>query len=200
MQLTNALAVVASLASAVSASSIPAHIYNRQNGTAPRNFKVQVVNINSTIHLQHFQANSGSILVGLPNQGAACDNTPDQPTEQEATFTLDPDSTLFLYTGQEEPQQTFADRSGMGQGKFGYTTGAQPAPRNGERAGWAIDAAGYLTLQGAGFIACPNSIDGAWVIWVDAGKPNPAGYTNCIPIAARTVEIPKPVGCEYTSN
>ncbi|KAK2038962.1 cell wall protein PhiA [Colletotrichum somersetense] len=195
MQFTNALAVAATLAAAVSGATIPSHIEARDNGTVPSFFKLQVDAINTPINLKHFQAANNSVFVGLPKQGALCSD----PTENEATFFVDAqDGRLNLYSGTAVPQVMFADRSGMGQGKFGYTTGVQPPPSNAEQTGWVGNEAGDLTLSGANFIACPNSIDGAWSIWVDAGVTNPAGNTGCVPISARLVAIPKPVGCDYT--
>ena len=84
-----------------------------------------------------------------------------------------------------------------GQGKIGYTTGAQPGPRNGERTGWSIKN-GHLQFAGNNLIACPNSIDGAWSIWAPAGIANPAGNENCVGIAARVEEVSNPNGCLYT--
>lgn len=85
-----------------------------------------------------------------------------------------------------------------GQGKIGYTTGAQPPPRNSERQGWAIDSQNHLQFQGKDLIACPNSIDGAWSIWADAGVANPAGNTDCVGIAARVEDVTNPNSCVYT--
>jgi len=85
----------------------------------------------------------------------------------------------------------------LGQGKIGYTTGAQPAPRNSERLGWSI-VEGSLVFDGSGLIACPNSIDGAWSIWASAGIANPAGNSECVSIGARVIEDAEPVGCRYT--
>ncbi|KAK2048606.1 cell wall protein PhiA [Colletotrichum somersetense] len=203
MQFTNALAVAATLASAVSGATIPSHINERDtaNGTAPPFFKLQVVAVTTPIHQQAFQAAHSSIWVGLPKQNATCNNTPDEPTENEATFYLDPqDGGLYLYGASATPQETYADRSGFGQGRFSYTTGAQPAPRNAERSGWVVDEAGYLTLNGSSFLACPNTIEGSYVIWVNAGDTTPGDSPNCMAIAARTVAIPKPLGCQYTPN
>lgn len=85
----------------------------------------------------------------------------------------------------------------IGQGKIGYTTGAQPAPKNAERKGWT-QKDGHLQFGGNDLIACPNSIDGAWSIWASAGVSNPAGNTDCVGIAARVEETAKPNGCSYT--
>lgn len=84
-----------------------------------------------------------------------------------------------------------------GQGKIGYTTGAQPAPKNAERMGWATKD-GHLQFAGNDLIACPNSIDGAWSIWADAGVANPAGNSDCVGIAARVESTSNPNGCLYT--
>lgn len=85
-----------------------------------------------------------------------------------------------------------------GQGKIGYTTGAQPAPKNSERTGWAINEDNHLQFAGSDLIACPNSIDGAWSIWASAGVANPAGNKDCTGIAARVEETKNPNGCKYT--
>ncbi|KAF3353832.1 hypothetical protein VdG1_04561 [Verticillium dahliae VDG1] len=116
-----------------------------------------------------------------------------------ATFYLNDDGGLYLYSTSATPQQLYADRSGMGQGNLGYTTGAQPPPRNGERTGWVLDEVGDLTLNGAGFIACPNSIDGAWSLWVSAGVNQPGGNEGCLSISARATEVKNPDSCVYTS-
>ena len=87
---------------------------------------------------------------------------------------------------------------GTGQGKLGYTTGAQPGPRNGERETFAVDDNDNLTFNGAGFIACPNAIDGAWSVWVNAGVANPGGNKDCLGFTARAVENEDPNSCVYT--
>lgn len=87
----------------------------------------------------------------------------------------------------------------IGQGKFGYTTGTEPPPRNAEEAGWVLDEANDLTLNGTGLIACPNSIDGAWSVWVAAGVDQPAGNSDCLGFSARAVQIDEPTKCLYTS-
>lgn len=87
----------------------------------------------------------------------------------------------------------------MGQGKLGYTTGAQPAPKNAERVGWNVKD-GELMFNDAGLIACPNSIDGAWSVWVGVGIDNPAGNSNCTAFGAKVVEVAagNEVSCLYT--
>ncbi|KAH6651969.1 hypothetical protein BKA67DRAFT_343142 [Truncatella angustata] len=153
----------------------------------------------SPVHFAQFDAALSSVFLNLPSQNATCDDGTQPTTADYATFTLSEDGELYLYAASATPQQLYADRSGMGQGKFGYTTGAQPAPRNGERTTFAIDQYGDLTLNGSGFIACPNSIDGAWSVWADAGVANPAGNSDCLGISVRAVEIAgTPNSCVYT--
>lgn len=82
---------------------------------------------------------------------------------------------------------------------IGYTTGAQPTPRNGERKGWAVKD-NHLQFDGSSPIACPNSIDGAWSIWASAGVNNPAGNENCVGINARVIPTSNPNGCRYTEQ
>jgi len=95
-----------------------------------------------------------------------------------------------------DPQISSTNYS-IGQGVIGYTTGAQPAPKNGERKGWAVKNE-HLQFDGKDLIACPNSIDGAWSIWASAGVANPGGNKNCVGIAARVEYTKNPNGCVYT--
>ncbi|KAI0869893.1 hypothetical protein GGS24DRAFT_136696 [Hypoxylon argillaceum] len=153
----------------------------------------------SPIHFAQFGAALSSIFLDLPAQNATCDDGSKPTTANYATFTLSEDGGLYLYAASATPQQLFVDRSGMGQGKLGYTTGAQPAPKNGERTAFTIDEAGDLSFNGAGFIACPNSIDGAWSVWVDAGVAEPAGNSGCLGLSARATKIADAANsCLYT--
>ncbi|KAK7414268.1 hypothetical protein QQX98_006865 [Neonectria punicea] len=163
-------------------------------GATPAAFNLLALRSASEIHFSSFQANGGNIFLQLPDQGASCDSASDN----SATFTIGDDGGLYLYSNSNPPQQLYADRSGMGQGKLGYITGAQSPPRNGELTGWTIDEAGNLTLDGASFIACPNSIEGAWAVWVSAGVAQPAGNEGCLGLSARVVENTEPNACLYT--
>ncbi|KAI1100032.1 cell wall protein PhiA [Jackrogersella minutella] len=149
----------------------------------------------SEVHDAPFEAAKSSIFAKLPNQNATC-----QGGSADAAIFYLQDGALFLNSPSSTPQQLFADRSGMGQGKFGYTTaGSESAPTNSERTGFQLDESNDLTLNGAGFIACPNSIDGAWSVWVSAGVEQPAGNTGCVGISARAVQADAPITCTYTS-
>ncbi|GFF52404.1 cell wall protein phiA [Aspergillus lentulus] len=163
--------------------------------SAPTNkyFGVVAIHSGSAVQYQPFSAAKSSIFAGLNSQNASCD----RPDEKSATFYIQ-DGALYLYAASATPQEVFVDRSGMGQGKIGYTTGAQPAPKNSERQGWAIDEQNHLQFQGKDLIACPNSIDGAWSIWADAGVANPAGNKDCVGIAARVEDVANPNSCVYT--
>ncbi|KAI0886439.1 cell wall protein PhiA [Annulohypoxylon maeteangense] len=156
-------------------------------------FSLMALRSASEVHFAGFKAAKSSIFLNLPSQGASCD----AGDAETATFYLK-DGGLYLYAASATPQQLYADRSGMGQGKLGYTTGAQPAPTNAERTGFALDENNNLTLDGASFLACPNSIDGAWSVWVSAGVEQPAGNQGCLGISARAVNAPNPNGCVYT--
>lgn len=184
-------------------------------------FQLMALRSGSDIHFAGFNAAKNSIFLDLPSQNASCTCE----SEDKATFYLR-DGGLYLYGDDDTPQQLYADRSGMGklhqrlapclysclhllilsffcrllgQGKLGYTTGTEPPPRNAEQTGWVLDEANDLTLDGAGLIACPNSIDGAWSVWVSAGVDQPAGNTGCLGMSARAVEIEDPTSCLYTS-
>ncbi|KAI8674460.1 hypothetical protein NCS57_00343700 [Fusarium keratoplasticum] len=161
----------------------------------PGPFQVLALRSASDIHFATVNAAKSSLFLHLPNSNATCDSKSDGA----ATFSLTKDGELYLYSTDNPPQQVFADRSGMGQGKLGYITGAQPPPKNGELKGWVIDKDGNLSLDGASLLACPNSIEGAWSIWVSAGVANPAGNEGCLGFSARTTEVEKPNSCTYTS-
>ncbi|KAF3388364.1 Cell wall protein phiA [Penicillium rolfsii] len=155
-------------------------------------FNVIAIHSGSGVQYAAFNAAKSSIFAGLPSQNASCA----RPEEQAATFYLN-NGALYLYDQSATPQELFVDRSGMGQGKIGYTTGAQPAPRNAEREGWAVQD-GHLQFGGNDLIACPNSIDNSWSIWASAGVSNPGGNSDCVGIAARVEETSNPNGCLYT--
>ncbi|PYI11960.1 hypothetical protein BO78DRAFT_392647 [Aspergillus sclerotiicarbonarius CBS 121057] len=138
-----------------------------------------------------FSAAKSSLFAGLPSQNASCAT----PNENFATFYIN-NGSLFLYDASATPQEFYVDASGMGQGVIQYTTGAQPA--SGARGGWAIDSNNHLQYDNKDLIACPNSIDGAWSIWANAGYENPGYNENCVGIAARVEKTSNPNGCLYT--
>ncbi|EGY21456.1 hypothetical protein VD0002_g2909 [Verticillium dahliae] len=185
----------ASFAAAASAAALPA-----SSGPLPAGAKFNLLALRSAspVHFADVSAAQGSLFLNLPSQNATCDGSCGN-SSGSATFYLNDDGGLYLYSTSATPQQLYADRSGMGQGNLGYTTGAQPPPRNGERTGWVLDEVGDLTLNGAGFIACPNSIDGAWSLWVSAGVNQPGGNEGCLSISARATEVKNPDSCVYTS-
>ncbi|KAM0343422.1 hypothetical protein ACHAPU_008603 [Fusarium lateritium] len=153
----------------------------------------------SDIHFTYLQAAQEGFSLKLKDQKASCDRG---VKENQATLHLDGDE-LFLYKTDNPPQQVYVDRSGMGQGRLGYTTGAQPIPRNGEQKGWAIDKSGNLQFDGVSFIACPSNEkkpSEPWSVWVSAGVANPAGNKGCLGFNVRAAEVKKPVGCLYTSQ
>lgn len=157
-------------------------------------FQLMALRSGSEIHFAPFSAAKNSVFLDLPSQNATCADGP----EDRATFFLR-NGGLYLYGDPATEQQLYADRSGMGQGKFGYTTGTEPPPRNAEETGWVLDEANNLSLNGTGLIACPNSIDGAWSVWVYAGIDQPAGNSDCVGFSARAVQIDEPNSCLYTS-
>ncbi|KAL4891450.1 hypothetical protein BDV59DRAFT_182683 [Aspergillus ambiguus] len=173
---------------AASAIALPA-----PDSTSSDTFGVVSIHSGSAVQYAPFNAALSSIFAGLPHQNASCT----RPEEQTATFYIN-EGALYLYDKSATPQEIYVDRSGMGQGKIGYTTGAQPAPRNSERQGWAIDDDNHLQFGGHDLIACPNSIEGAWSIWADAGVVNPGWNKDCVSIAARVEKTNNPNGCVYT--
>ncbi|KAL2802830.1 hypothetical protein BJX63DRAFT_98077 [Aspergillus granulosus] len=158
----------------------------------PEPFGLVAISSGDAVHFSGFNAALRSIFAGLPSQNATCDGADDG----FATFYIE-DGALFLYGPNE--QQIFVDRSGMGQGKIGYTVGDESGPRNGERTGWAINSNNHLQFDGNDLIACPNSIDGAYSIWASAGISNPGGNEGCVGIAARVEKESEPISCTYSS-
>lgn len=187
---TNILALSAILGLTTAAPSIQPREDLFANGDA---FGLTALRSGSAVHFAPFQAYQSSILAGTADQGASC-----FPATNTATFTLNDAGELSLYSTDAPYQTTYVDASGMGQGVFQYTTGAQPMGKNGQRSNFTLDAYGDLTFNGKGFLACPY-LDDSWTIWVDAGVSNPAGNVNCTGIAVRATVIDEPVSCLYTS-
>ncbi|KAI1841419.1 hypothetical protein JX265_001513 [Neoarthrinium moseri] len=163
-----------------------------QNSTTPSAFGVLSIRSGSQLQYAGWSAASGGIFNLLPEQKVSCDPGAD---ESYATFTI-VDGALNLYSNQNPPQQLYVDRSGMGMGKIGYTTGAEPAPRSGERTGWAVTGT-ELTFDGSGFVACPGYEGGAWEIWLGGVSDHPGWNYNCTGVGARVVPISEPVSCLY---
>ncbi|CAG9986868.1 unnamed protein product [Clonostachys byssicola] len=187
---------VASLAAA--AAAMPGANEARETTNSDiTNFEILPLRSASDIHFARISAAKSSLFAKLPEQDASCLAGVDG--NQPAAFQINSeDKTLWLYASGNPRQQIYVDRSGMGQGKIGYTTGAEPAPRNAEREGWVINADGNLQFNGTDLTACPNSIDGAWSIWL-SGASNPGGNEGCLGFSARAGKVEKPNDCQYTS-
>ncbi|KAF4977436.1 hypothetical protein FDECE_18356 [Fusarium decemcellulare] len=178
-----------------SLSGLAAAATNDTKIVSKPSFEILALRSGSDIHFSKAAAAESSIFLGLSDQGASCDEGKKQDA---ATFYLK-NGELFLYKTDNPPQQVYADRSGMGQGRVGYITGAQPPPRNAELTGWEIDSDENITLEGASLKACLGAND-AWVVWVSVGSANPPGYDECLGFTARTGYIENPVSCLYTQQ
>ncbi|KAI1498288.1 cell wall protein PhiA [Biscogniauxia marginata] len=188
--------VASLLALAAGASALPS-VARQEGKIAPNTpFKLVAIRSGSDIQYSSFSAALGGILLSVPAQNASCNDA--SRANDGATFTIDEQGAGWLYSDSNPRQQLWVDRSGMGQGIWGFTTGAQNAPRNSERTGWALDDANDLTFDGASFIACPNAIDGAWRVWVNAGHDQPGGSSGCLGIKARASAVAEPNSCLYT--
>ena len=160
----------------------------------PTKFGIMSLRSASPLHFGQVSAAQSNLFIHLPDQHAVCKG----PEQSAATFYIK-DGELFLYTPDGKPaQKVFVDRSGMGQGNIGYVTGKGGLPRYAETKGWKITDE-YLSFDGAGLIGCPNSIDGAWSVWVDVGIANPGYSEGCLGFSARTIPLTKPVKCTYTN-
>ncbi|KAF2685626.1 cell wall protein PhiA [Lentithecium fluviatile CBS 122367] len=176
-------------AAALTASALPQSIVTPIPADAK--FGVITIRSGSPIHNQALQAARNSLLVGAKSQNASCD-----ADTNFATFYIN-DEELFLYAASATPQTIFVDRSGMGMGKIGYVTGAEPLGRNWETRGWAIGANNELQFDGTGIQACPGAIDGSWSIWLQ-GLEKPGWNENCTTVAGTAIKTDNPIGCLYT--
>ncbi|KAM0262178.1 hypothetical protein ACHAQJ_001923 [Trichoderma viride] len=160
---------------------------------APATFGIMALRSASPIHFAEVSAARSGLFLNLPLSNATCKGE----SSGHATFYI-ANEELSLYSCEGKTQKVFVDRSGMGQGIVGYVTGNQFLPRNGEWKGWSIDANQNLWFKNQGFVACPNSIDGSWRLWLNVGVSKPGGNEGCLGLTARTLEIKKPVSCRYT--
>ncbi|KAL5404935.1 hypothetical protein PMIN06_005000 [Paraphaeosphaeria minitans] len=156
-------------------------------------FGVITIRSGSEIQNSGVQAAHSSLLVNAKSQNASCDSK-----SNFATFYINAEKELHLWESKSSarPQTVFVDRSGMGQGLIGYTTGVQPLPKNGENKGWEI-VNGELKFKGTGLQACPGSIDGAWSLWLQ-GLDKPGWNENCTSVTASAIKTDSPIGCWYT--
>ncbi|KAI5927712.1 cell wall protein PhiA [Camillea tinctor] len=189
--------VASLIALAAGASALP-HVA-RQDGAkvgVATPFTVQASGVD--VQFPFFYANHGGFALNDLDSSATCVNA--ARSSSAATFTLDDQGNMYLYATQPPVQHTWVDRSGMGQGIFGWSSAGLAGPRNGERTAWQIDDNNVLTFNGAGFIACPNSVDASWKVWVSAGNSQPGGSSGCVPITATAIAAAEPNDCSYSDN
>ncbi|KAI5305626.1 hypothetical protein KEM56_003828 [Ascosphaera pollenicola] len=187
--------LAATLACASAAIAAPAPCpapSGEQVSTTSKTFGVMCIRSGDPVHYASWGASLNELGAGLQQQNASCDAGVNATS---ATFYIN-DGALWLYTNGAPWQEVWVDRSGMGMGNMGYTTGAQPPPTNSERKGWSIDENDHLLFGGNSFLACPAK-DG-YSLWAATGTDTPGWNKDCVGIAARVVPIDKPVGCQYT--
>jgi hypothetical protein len=144
--------------------------------------------------LGFISAAQSNLFIHLPEQHATCNGG---LHAYQATFFVQ-NGELFLYTPEgKHAQKVYVDRSGMGQGNLGYVTGKATLPRYAETVGWTADG-DYLSFNGSGLLACPNSTDGAWSVWVSIGVEKPAGQEGCLGFNPRVLPVDNPLQCTYT--
>ncbi|KAF2793743.1 cell wall protein PhiA [Melanomma pulvis-pyrius CBS 109.77] len=177
--------IILAATAAISASALPTVT------VAQTTFGLITIHSGSEVQNAGVQAARGSLLVNAKSQNASCD-----VETNFATFYIQ-DEELHLYAASATPQTIFVDRSGMGQGKIGYVTGAEPLGKNWETVGWSVDETSGLVFDGTGLQACPGSIDGAWSLWL-AGVDTPGFNQNCTGVKAREIETTEPISCVYT--
>jgi hypothetical protein len=189
MKIPTIIAAFAAVAGSTTAAPAPA-------AKPPIKFGVMSLRSASAVHFGQLSAAQSSVFIHLPKQHAVCKGK----SQDGAVFYIK-DGELFLYTPDGKPaQKVWVDRSGMGQGNLGYLTGDGFLPRYGETKGWKKDENNFLSFNGAGLLACPNSIDNAWNIWVSVGIAKPAGQEGCLGFTPMAVPLDKPVACSYTKQ
>ncbi|KAH7095301.1 hypothetical protein FB567DRAFT_25972 [Paraphoma chrysanthemicola] len=189
--------------STVAAASLAVTAALPQSTPAPKPvvgdiFSVMAIRSGAPFHLGSIQAAQRGFRIGGPAQGAFCD----RDNINYASFQLTNEGELYLNT-DNPPQRAFVDRSGMGQGVFKYTTGAQDIGRNQERGPFTVDDDHNLVFVNAngattGFQACPIGNDGGYSVWLDTGVLSPGGNSNCTGFIARAIKEDNPVKCQYT--
>ncbi|KAH6885018.1 hypothetical protein B0T10DRAFT_539833 [Thelonectria olida] len=125
-------------------------------------FELLALRSASDIHFSPIQAALNHVFLHLPHQKAACN----------ANLV---DGELYLYHKSGARQKLYVDRSGMGQGILGYTTGNEPGPRN-------------------------DSTKDSWSVRISIGLSNPGGNEHCLGFTARTITTRKPNSCKYTTQ
>ncbi|KAI1637944.1 cell wall protein PhiA [Biscogniauxia mediterranea] len=191
--------VASLIALAASGASALPHVA-RQDGAkvgVATPFTIQATFSGPEMQFPYFYANNGEFTLNNLHSSATCTNP--ARSSSAATFTIDAEGNMYLYATQPPVQQTWVDRSGMGQGNIGYTSAGLQGPKNGERTGWAIDDSNNLTFNGVGFIGCPKD-DGSWRIWVNAGVDQPAGNQGCVPVGAIATAAAEPNDCHYSDS
>lgn len=186
----SASAILAAVASAAPVEPAPQPI------TSETVFELLSQSPNHDAHLGRVNAvENGLWLHRGAETGAGCD----RPTDGNAQFRLI-DGNLFLYSTSYRQQQMWCDRSGMGQGVTGYTTGVQPVPsRNAERGPWVVDGNNTLTMKfSSGFYACPE--DKFYRLWTDSGVTNPGNGEGCLFVSLRAVPVSQPNSCLYSDR
>jgi hypothetical protein len=188
---TFALATLAAVAVA-----LPSGNELRQSGSNVYNFEILTERSGTEVHFQSVFAAQNDLFLAFPSQSATCQNGADG--NAPAVFQLNrDDGTLFLYSTNQPRQQVYVERAGDNQGSIGYLSTAESGPENAEYGGWKVDS-GFLTYLDADLQACPNSIDGAWSVWL-SGFENPGGNTGCLFFRSRAVESSDPRDCVYST-
>ncbi|KAL1796687.1 hypothetical protein ACET3X_005227 [Alternaria dauci] len=160
-------------------------------------FRLMSLRTGTPIQFGSVQAVKGGLAINAPKQNSSCTD----PEANYASFSLTPEGDLYLYT-TNPPLQAYVDRSGMGQGVIGFTTGVQGIGRNSERGSFAIDDDSnfiFAATNGVvGFQACPGSAENGWSVWL-TGVTTPAGIEGCIPFTMKALKEETPVKCIYNN-
>jgi hypothetical protein len=165
------------------------------SSAAPQKFGLVAIRSGSPVQNTGVVATSGYFAVGGNQVNATCSGG----SSNFATFYLSNNGSAYLYTPPSAPvQQLWVDRSGMGQGVTGYTTGSQLPSRSAERTGFSVSN-GYFVFDGKSPVACPNAANGGYSIWFTSAS-NPGGNSGCEGVGLKVVDTQQPVQCEYSQS
>lgn len=159
-------------------------------------FRLMSLRTGTPVQYGNVQAVKGGLRINYAKQDSHCT----EPNVNYASFKLSDKGDLYLNT-DNPPLQAFVDRSGMGQGVLGFTTGMQPIGKNWERGPFKVDDDSNLVFAASnatvGFQACPVGGEGeGYSVWL-SGVDKPAGLEGCTPFTAKAIKEETPIKCLY---
>ncbi|KAK2763328.1 hypothetical protein FQN54_009964 [Arachnomyces sp. PD_36] len=161
----------------------------------PTWFNLVAIAPGSAVHNAAISASAGIFWINHPQMGAECDRE-----TNNATFVLKADE-LNLFKAFALPQDTqriYIDRSDVGKGTAGFSTGNGPIPKNAERNGFALNSDNHIQFDGSNFQACPIAGGESYTIWL-SGVGDPSESEGCTDLELLAVGTLNPNSCDYST-